>query len=165
MRNSGLEFQNCTIRLDGSFEATASRATLSQQGSRLAELWQFSGVLQPRPTSLPCIRCLDAASSEQFASERNAHPLRRATALARGANLRVLLLRRDTEPADDPAAGGEGEHQIVKLIRPSVLNQKCAISGRVLLEHYICRSVRWKQGCHRRTLSIGTVWDRHCVGR
>jgi hypothetical protein len=47
----------------------------------------------------------------------------------------------------------------------SVLNQKFATSGRVLPGHCIGRSVRWKKGCHRRTWSIGTVWDRRCVGR
>ncbi|QOZ66640.1 hypothetical protein WN72_09885 [Bradyrhizobium arachidis] len=51
------------------------------------------------------------------------------------------------------------------LTRASVLNQKFATSPRVVPGHCNGRSVRWKQGCHRLTLSIGTAWDLRYVVR
>jgi hypothetical protein len=108
VRNSGLEFQNCTIRLDGKFEATASRATLSQQGSRLVELCkrQFSGV-PPVPPYISTMHPLSGCSFKRAIRVRkNARPLRRATALARPANSRIDNMEKEMTSIKTIAVAG-----------------------------------------------------------
>lgn len=58
-----------------------------------------------------------------------------------------------------------GKETLARGMGTSVLNQKFAASRFDLLGHCICRSARWKPGCHRRIWSIGMVWDRRCAGR
>jgi hypothetical protein len=49
-----------------------------------------------RPTSPPCIRFLDAASSDQFAFDKNTRPLQRATARARAGETIAPMIWRKT---------------------------------------------------------------------